>query len=233
MKDERITRELYISAFDKVRASDELMRKVESMKNEEVKGGSRRSSVPRRMAVAAAVLAALFVLSNIAALAASGETWVQKLFWYDEKPDQPMDNVRRIFFENGSKLSPDDPGAAKQDYYGGTYVENGVQVILLTDLSHADEFTGVGEDIRFEKCDYAYSELTEAIETVSERLGPLWKRGEGFARDIAELGLNDKENRIHVSILHISGEKIQWFRDNLYDADFLIFDDTDTLPQLD
>ena len=138
--------------------------------------------------------------------------------------------MREIFFENGTILA-DNPGAAKHDYYGGTYLEGGTQVILLTDLSHVDEFTGVGENIRFEKCDYTYSELKGAMEEIWERRDPMAGKGEGYAKDVISSGISDKENRIHVTILNISDEKIKWFKENLCDADYIIFDNTDTLPQ--
>ena len=232
-----LTAELYHRTIEKVHAPDELLRKVENMKRDEKK--NKQGTVLRRAAVVAAAVIVLFIMSNLVALAATGSTWVgqvftqdEQTFWYDAQPNRPMENVREFFVENGSKFDGD-PADARRDYYGGTYVDNGVQVILLTDLSHADAFTDVDENIRFELCDYTYAELCAAIDQLNELIPAMNRRGEGFAQDVAGWGLNDKANRVFISILHINREKILWFREHIMDADYLVFENAEAPAILD
>lgn len=229
MKNE-LTAERYRSAFDSVHASGDLLERVKKMKAEKCSGG--RKTVLRRVSIAAAAVIVLLVLSNLVALAATGGTWVERIFWYDEKPNQPMDNVRSFFTENGGRFGTD-PSTARRDYYGGTYLDGGMQVILLTDLSRVDAFTGVGDNIRFEKCDYTYAQLTGAIGRLDEIIPAMIRRGEGGAQDVVGWGLNDKENRVFVTILHISDEKIAWFRENVMDEEYLVFENAEAHDDLD
>ena len=230
-----LTAELYHRTIEKVHAPDELLRKVENMKRDEKK--NKKGTVLRRAAVVAAAVIVLFIMSNLVALAATGSTWVgqvftqdEQTFWYDAQPNRPMENVREFFVENGSKFDGD-PADARRDYYGGTYVDNGVQVILLTDLSHADAFTDVDENIRFERCDYTYAALIGAIRKLDEIVPGMIRRGEGYAPDIVEWELADQANRVSVGIYHMTDEKVQWFKENVLDEPFLVFCPVDSLPE--
>lgn len=222
------TPELYKRTLSKVHASDALLRKVEQMERKEP--GKNRRTALRRLAIAAAAVIVLLVVSNLVTLAATGTPWVAKIFWYDENPRQPMENVRAFFIENGDKFSGD-AANARRDYYGGTYVDAGTQVILLTDLSYADSFTGVDENIRFERCDYTYAALIGAIRELDEIVPGMIRRGEGYAPDIVEWELADQANRVSVGIYHMTDEKVQWFKENVLDEPFLVFCPVDSLPE--
>lgn len=214
-------REQYIRALDRVHAPAELSERVMETDTDNKPAKARKPL--RRALCAAAVIIALIAASNLVTLAATGEAWTMKLFWYDEKPSQPRDNVRQIFFDNKDKL-PQTEGGAKSKYYGGTYLENGVQVILLTDLSCADSFENVGENIRFEKCDYSYAELSQAQREIGEKLDRMRRHGEGFAEDANATAIEDRENRLYIYIKDITDEKIQWFKENVSDAGYLVFE---------
>ena len=263
-----LTKELYKSAVDEVRAPAELLRKVKDMDsvyNTEKKTNNKTIYL-RRTALVAAAVVILFALSNAVSLAATGTTWVGRLFLYSSVDDEgrvssindPSSPVRELDISmdvngnialkqsdgstsseawseeqelnarNGIKFA-DEIARRHGDIYGGAYIENGDFVILLTDLSFAEKYSNMNS-IRFEKCEYTYGELTGAIDKIAGRWNPLWRRDEGYARDIAEISLADKENRLHVLILDLNDEKIAWFTENIYDAEFIVFDNTDTMP---
>lgn len=231
MKEKPALSERYIEAVSRIHASDALLRKVKTM-NSDTKT-SKKPIVLRRVLIAAAVVIALLVLSNVAVFAATGETWVEKLFWFDVKPAQPMENVQDFFNENAEGLGETSGGAAADQYYGGTYLdrETGEQVILLTDLSKSSEFTDVPENVRFEKCDYTFAELSAEIKSINGKLGSLRAQNEGYAADVAAWGLHDMENRLFIDIYQMNDEKVQWFRENVSDAPYLVFNSTDSFPQ--
>lgn len=230
MKEKLALSERYFEAVSRVHASDALLRKVVTMNNKAKT--SKKPVILRRALIAAAVAAALLVLSNVAVFAATGETWVEKLFWFDEKPAQPMENVQNFFNENAA-LGEASGGSAANQYYGGTYLdrETGKQVILLTDLSKSGAFTDVSENVRFEKCDYTFAELSDEIKSINEKLDSLRAQNEGYADDVVAWGLHDMENRLFVDVYQMNDEKVQWFIENVSDAPYLVFNSTDSFPQ--
>lgn len=222
-------RALYIESYDKIHAPDGLLKKVKNMRGEKTNG--RRAVAMRRVLIAAAVSIAVFVMSNAAVFAATGETWVEKLFWYDERPVQPMENVRNFFNGNAEVLGESGGSSAAHNYYGGTYLDGGTQVILLTDLSKISEFADVPQGVRFEKCDYTYDELTDEIKSINEKLDRFRAQNQGYAADVVAWGLHDMENRLFVDIYQLNDDKVQWFRDNVSDRPYLVFVNADSFPQ--
>lgn len=73
MNTERDKKTWYQRTFDEVHASDDLLRKVEAMKNEN--GMNKRRKTLSRGAIAAAAFA-LLMLSNVISYAASGSPWI-------------------------------------------------------------------------------------------------------------------------------------------------------------
>lgn len=231
MKGKDTLREKYNKAISQVRASDALLKKTEALSKE--KKADEKMIKTRRVLIVAAVIAALFLLSNVAVLAATGETWVKKLFWHDQKSSQPMENVQDFFGDNFDAFGETSGRKAADRYYGGTYLDGGTQVILLTDLSKSSEFTDVPRNVRFEKCEYSHAELSNEIKSISDQLDRLKAKNIGYAADVAEWELRDKENRIYVYIYQMNDDKIQWFKENVSDKPFLVFHDTDSFPQDD
>ena len=217
-------RELYIKSFDKVCASDELLRKVETMSIENEKS---KKVILRRVLIAAAAVISLFVLSNVVTFAATGEAWVARFIW-EAEPNQPADNVQHFFDVNAGIFGEEYGGNAAENYYGGTYLDGGTQVILLTDLSKSEEFTDIPENVRFEKCDYTYAELGNEIKNINAELTRLRAQGEAYAADVASWGLNNMENRLWVDIYEMTDEKVEWFKENISDAPYLVFNNTDS-----
>lgn len=224
---EKKLKEAYMRVQDDVRASDELKEKLKAIP--ERKQEARAPIMLRRVVAVAAAILGLLVVSNLVTLAATGEAWIGKLLVWDVNPNQPMENVRELFRNNAATFD-ELPGEARRDYYGGTYLDGATQVILLTDISKSDTFVDVPEYVRFEKCDYTYAELTKAIKDINDTLFGMRVRQEGFAEDVVEMGLMDRENRICVEILHMNDKKVSWFKENVSDAGYLIFENTDTLP---
>lgn len=220
-----LTKELYHRACDTIHAPDALLQKVQSIQNHETKPQKR--IILRRTAIAAAAIIILLAVSNLVTLAATGNMWVSEILWHDEKPNQPMENVRAFFIENGDRFDGD-PADARRNYYGGTYLDGGTQVILLTDLSGIDEYADFGDNVRFEQCRYTYAELTGTMNTINETLPPMIRRHNGAAEDMVSWGINDKDNCIIVSIYNMDDDKVKWFRNNVCDKDYLVFVNTDS-----
>lgn len=68
--------EFYRSTFDKVHASDELLRKVQTMNNTETK---KKVYAIRKVLYIAAAIIIVFAASNAVVYAATGETWIEKV----------------------------------------------------------------------------------------------------------------------------------------------------------
>lgn len=99
MKTEKDNREFYRSTFDKVHASDELVGKVKNMTKTEAK---KKMFVMKKVLLIAAVIATLFVVSNLAVYAATGETWVEMLVVNVNVNGEDMDlKLKKITDENG------------------------------------------------------------------------------------------------------------------------------------
>lgn len=83
----------------------------------------------------------------------------------------------------------------------------------------------------------ANTELTNEIDSVIDRLERLIlsmkAKNNGYAPDVAEWELRDKENRIYVYIYQMNDDKIHWFKENVSDKPFVVFHDTDSFPQDD
>lgn len=99
MKIEKDNHKFYRSTFDKVHASDELVGKVKNMTKVEAK---KKMYVMKKVLCIAAVVAVLFVVSNLAVYAATGESWVEMLVVCVSVNGEEMDvNVKKITDENG------------------------------------------------------------------------------------------------------------------------------------
>lgn len=222
-----LTKELYQSTFDKIHAPKELLIKVEGMNKDDRR--IKNKIILRRTAWAAAAAFILFVLSNAVVLAATGEPWIGIVFDWNNNPGQPMENVSEFFRENG-KLFDEDVASAQRRYYGGTYLDGNVQVILLTDMSRSDEFTQLGKNVRYEKCEYSYDELSRAIKSINGRLAELRSEGNAFADDVIGMALDERNNRVDVDIYLMTDEKVEWFKKNICNARYLMFVNADALP---
>lgn len=93
--------EFYRNTFDKVHASDELVRKVKNMTTTKTK---TKIYTFKKVLCIAATLAVLFVVSNIVTFAATGETWVEmvtmKITYNGEEKDI---EVSKTTDENGNE----------------------------------------------------------------------------------------------------------------------------------
>ena len=92
--------EFYRNTFNKVHASDELVRKVKTMA--EVKTKNKIYNIRRAFGVAIAA-ALIFAASNVAVYAATGKSWVEKIavdvMFNGEKKEMELD---KITDENGN-----------------------------------------------------------------------------------------------------------------------------------
>ena len=226
----KFTQERYRSAMERVRAPQALVRKITEA-DARIKPVKRHTAL-RRTALAAAAVIVLFAVSNIVTFAATGQPWVARVFDWDAQPGQPMDNVADFFRENG-KLFDSPDGTPRRDCYGGTYLDGGVQVILLTDMTRSDEFIKPGENVRFEKCTYTYYELDRAVKEDLAKVSRLKNQGDAIAQDVIGFSLDEKNNCVIAEIYHMDGEKVKWFKENISGAGYLRYENADSLPALD
>lgn len=99
MKIEKDNQKFYRSTFDKVHASDELVGKVKNMTKVEAK---KKMYVMKKVLCIAAAVAVLFVVSNFAVYAATGESWVEMLVVHVSVNGEEMDvNLKKITEEKG------------------------------------------------------------------------------------------------------------------------------------
>ena len=220
-----LTKELYKAAFDDVRAPAELMTKIDDF-NRDDKPKAKRL-ILRRVLIAAALVIGLFAASNLVVYAATGETWVEKLVRIEYDPQKPMENVREYFIVNDDKLK-ETYEYPRRDIYGGTYLDGGTQVILLTDLSNIGEYADFGDNVRFEQCRYTYAELNGTMNKLNEILPLMIRRHDVAAKDVVSWGIDEKDNCIIVSIYNMDDDKVKWFRENVCDKEYLVFVNTDS-----
>lgn len=131
MSGEEQNRELYKGTFEEIRMPEGLAEKVGKIP--EGKAKSRRSTarcVMRKVAIAAVVLAVLFVGSNGIAYAMTGETWVEKIIirritdgieYEIEAEVRQLKNGEIVYY--GEYTTPDGKVHAPVDYDGeGPYI---------------------------------------------------------------------------------------------------------------
>lgn len=115
-------------------------------------------------------------------------------------------------------------------YYGGSYLDDGELVVLLTDTSStAKSFVNstIGNTPRFEKCDTSLQELNTNKEAISN----YWRNHvDGADEDvnnmvdsIVSLGTDVKQNKILVGIKDCNAQKVKLFKENINDSEFVIF----------
>ncbi|MBQ2276453.1 MAG: hypothetical protein U0L23_09545 [Lachnospiraceae bacterium] len=75
MKLNQEEKEIYRSTFNKIHASEDLLRKVKNMNQK----SRKKSNVAKKVVAAVAALAIVFVSSNAITYARQGETWVEKM----------------------------------------------------------------------------------------------------------------------------------------------------------
>lgn len=119
MNQEFKNKEYYQNTFDEVHASEELLRKVKDMKNEDNRKVVRRK-IKMRYAVVAAALVAV-ISSNIVSFAASGTTWVEKVIVKvtvdGEKRDIEMKKSVDEFGNESYEMEvPEGAGSVSMDY---------------------------------------------------------------------------------------------------------------------
>lgn len=116
--------EIYVSTFDEVHASDELLRKVKNMT--ETKPKKKIYAIRKVLYVAAAVVIML-IASNAIVYAATGETWVEMVAVHVILNGEPQEvDVVKTTDENGNvsyEMNIDEENGVKQSLIFGDDAE--------------------------------------------------------------------------------------------------------------
>lgn len=134
-----------------------------------------------------------------------------------------LNNSFYSFTRNGES------GPVYPDYYGGVYVDNNRNIIVLTkkgatfvrsDLTRrmaTDSYT-------LKECDYSYNELQALFEEITE----LWldRNNDNLFEDVSlvTFGINDVTNRVQIDLLDCSDINIQKFRQSIKNSPMLSFE---------
>ena len=152
---------------------------------------------------------------------------------------EPIEGVNSFFRVNYQYFANPAPekewnwSRAKAEYYGGTYLDGAVQVIMLTNTENIDSFKPVGREIRYEKCEYSLSRLEADIDSINEKLSGLKSKNEGYSESVVEIAILDDQNRIEVCIYDMTDDKMKWFKDTFGDSDEVVFRNVTTKPDED
>ncbi len=142
-------------------------------------------------------------------------------------------------------------GMNNAEYYGGSYLEDGKLVIMLTDmneeivssfatavkdvvytskkiLSYSAEI--IGDDIIYRQCKTPWNNLVNTISYVSD----FWESYVPSSDDnmnelmdsLVSIGIYDDKNVVFVEMLNCTEEKITLFKERIIDADYIVFDNS-------
>lgn len=151
---------------------------------------------------------------------------------------EPIEAVNKFFQLNYRFFTDPDLknewnwSSAKAEYYGGTYLDKGTQVILLTNIDNIDNFKPIGRDIRFKKCDYSLSRLEADIDDVKGKLAKL-SSSKGYSDSVVEIALLDDQDKIEICIYDMTEEKVKWFKETVSDSDEFVFRNVTAKPDED
>ena len=152
---------------------------------------------------------------------------------------EPIEAVNKFFQLNYRFFTDPDSengwnwSSAKAEYYGGTYLDKGTQVILLTNIDNIDSFEPIGNNIRYEKCNYSLEYLKAEIRSINSSLDTMKRKNEGYSESVVEIALKDNENIIEVSIFAMTDEKVKWFKETFGDKDEIVFRNVTAMPDED
>lgn len=152
---------------------------------------------------------------------------------------EPLEAVNKFFQVNYRFFTNPDPkiewnwSSTKAEYYGGTYLEGAQQVIMLTNTDHVDSFEPIGNNIRYEKCNYSLEYLKAEIRSINSSLDTMKRKNEGYSESVVEIALIDNENIIEVSIFAMTDEKVKWFKKAFGDKEEIVFRNVTTMPDED
>lgn len=113
------------------------------------------------------------------------------------------------------------------DYYGGSYLnEDGELVVLVKPTATEEELHSLrdiseNDELIYEAAEFSYSELCKMIHNAMEYVNS--HKTEDYSNDICSCSLNDKDNRIEVTIYNLTDKKIAYFRDKISDSDAFYF----------
>lgn len=115
------------------------------------------------------------------------------------------------------------------DYYGGVYVDDNRDIIVLSKDVNAsvrsDLTKRMATDVyKVKECDYSYNQL----QTLFEEITQLWLNSNNDdlfdAVSLVSFGINDFTNRVQIDLLDCSDANIQKFRQSIKDSPMLSFE---------
>lgn len=115
------------------------------------------------------------------------------------------------------------------DYFGGIYVDDNRDIIVLSKNDDASIFLDLTNRMatdcyKVKECDYSYNELQSIFEEITE----LWLNPNNNnlfkAVSLVSFGINDVTNRVQIDLLDCSDANIQKFKQTIKDSPMLSFE---------
>jgi streptogrisin B len=120
------------------------------------------------------------------------------------------------------KLAPDEDYDGKYfpDYYGGSYIEeNGQLIIMLKNGQGKAKVESIINNVNFVSCNYSYAELVNSLNFINERISQL--KNDDRIKWFSGMELDDKGNTLIVYMRKLNDESIKWFRNNVADKPYI------------
>ena len=128
-------------------------------------------------------------------------------------------------------------------YYGGSYLDDGELVVLLTDTSDSVKTfinDTIGNVSRYEKCDVSLQQLKAIKEVIlnywSNYVEGANKELNELVDSIVSIGTYVDQNVVYIDVVECNDDKIRLFKENIIDSEHVFFEcsngsknDSDTL----
>jgi len=124
-------------------------------------------------------------------------------------------------------------------YYGGCYVDNVKVVVLLTEMN--EDFISfcrnyVSENASYKLCEVSLAELDAIYETIIDYKRSYVKSDNNelntLVDSIVSGGIGVMENKIAITMIDCTDEKIALFKKYIVDSEYILFENTDDYVEL-
>lgn len=117
--------------------------------------------------------------------------------------------------------------STRPDYYGGSYIDdNGNFVILIkgnpSDYRAKIEERIKGKDVIFKQTDISFVELNEIMDTINKYISD--KRNNKVAQNILSAALDELNSQIRVGLKDLNPQSIEEFKENVINSPYIEFE---------
>ncbi|MDD4632050.1 MAG: hypothetical protein PHQ77_07370 [Proteiniphilum sp.] len=117
--------------------------------------------------------------------------------------------------------------STRPDYYGGSYIDdNGNFVILIkgnpSDYRAEIEERIKGKDVIFKQTDISFVELNEIMDTINKYISD--KRNNKVAQNILSAALDELNSQIRVGLKDLNPHSIEEFKENVINSPYIEFE---------